>query len=705
MGSGIDTSGEEYQPFLYLKDILDQKKPFDEFIKWVRNICNILERNKLSLNEYLQLIKFHVNDDSLTNEFFRYCLILSNARSMPALPDEEKYLAGKCQNFYDINNLGPICFITPEVGEHGKWTTIGGLGIMVNELSQGLASIGQEVIIICPFYDKNKEGKSDYLANDEYDIKYLRDLEINLDKKYEFKVHYGSKNDGIKYYFLHNAEIFPEPYPDFKAEMAVREISCIAKGALQLLCDLEIIPSIILTNDWITALTPAYNKSGAFGETFKGTKFIHICHNLESTYEGRIYPSKEEGTLENIYGFDFNWVIDTTWNETVINPSRCALMMSDQWATVSHSYKNDLLKTSPLNHLLSKFSEPFSFPNGIFKDKRLKLLNEEGSKEECKKYIQQKYFGYENADFSVPVFSFIGRITKQKGITLILEAAEEMIKFTNGKINILVGGMGDKNDPYVDECKKKITFLKEKYPYAFWANPDEFFQECIKVNKGSDFSLMPSLFEPGGIVQHEFLLAGTPVIAFRTGGLKDSVFEFNKKDNTGNGITFDAHDSKDLISAMKRAIELFNDTEKYEICRKNASNSAIDVADVARAWCKEFYRLEHKIFFNVKEVKDTPVNNIEVKYDETDKDMADVTFMYKIFYRMPKEVFISGGFDEWKNKHPLHYDDKVGKWVCTIKIKKGKYLYKFIVDDNWEINHNELSEMGNDGIVNNVIYV
>jgi len=706
MGSGIDTSGEEYQPFLLLKDILNQKKPFDEFTKWVKNLCNILERNKLSFNQYLQIIKFKVNDESLTNEFFRYCQILASAKNMPALPIEDKYLAEKCEGFYNSNILGPICFITPEVGDPGKWTAIGGLGMMVNELAQGLASIGQEVIIISPYYDKNKEGKSDYLANDPYDIKYLRDLEVDLDQRYKFKVHYGTINDGIKYYFIHNAEIFPKPYPDLEPEMAVKEISCIAKGSLQLLCDLKIIPSIILTNDWFTAFTPAYNKSGAFGDTFKGTKFIHICHNLEPTYEGRIYPSKEEGTLEKIYGFESHWVIDTTWKETVINPSRCALMMSDQWATVSNSYKNDLLNTSPLKLLLSEKSNPFSYPNGIFKEKHLKLLNEcKLTREECKKYIQQKYFGYEDTDPTVPVFSFIGRITKQKGVILILEAAEEMIKNTNGKINILVGGMGDKNDPYVEECIKKINYLKEKYPYSFWAKPDEYFEDCIKVNKGSDFGLMPSLFEPGGIVQHEFFIAGTPVIAFRTGGLKDSVFEFNNKDNTGNGLTFDAHESKDLISAMKRAVELFNNKEKYEICRKNAFNSTIDVADVARAWCKEFYRLENKIFFNIKEVKDTPVNNIIIKYDEKDKNMADVTFMYKIFYRMPKEVFISGDFDEWKEKHPLHYDDKIGKWVCNIKMKEGKYLYKYIVDDNWEINHNDLSVMGKDGIVNNIVYV
>ena len=114
-------------------------------------------------------------------------------------------------------------------------------------------------------------------------------------------------------------------------------------------------------------------------------------------------------------------------------------MMSDQWATVSHSYKNDLKNNSSLKNLLNEKWNPFSYPNGIIKEKRIKLLNEYYPKEDCKRYIQQKYFGYKDLDNNVPVFSFIGRITKQKGVKLILEAAEEMINSTNGKINILIG--------------------------------------------------------------------------------------------------------------------------------------------------------------------------------------------------------------------------------------------------------------------------
>jgi starch synthase len=81
-------------------------------------------------------------------------------------------------------------------------------------------------------------------------------------------------------------------------------------------------------------------------------------------------------------------------------------------------------------------------------------------------------------------------------------------------------------DSYSAGCAHRMWQLKQKYPNNFWAAPESFLMDGALVNRGSDFGLMPSLFEPGGIVQHEFFVGETPVIAFRTGGLKDSVHEF-----------------------------------------------------------------------------------------------------------------------------------------------------------------------------------
>ena len=288
---------ESFQSSIKLKEILNNKLPLEEFSKWISYTSNILSRSTLSFYDYIKKLDFIIKNEKYSNEFFSYCYRLAITKNIILSPQDLK-IAQEGEKIFNSNLIGPICFVTPELG---RWSSVGELGIMVDELSQGLESIGQEIIMISPYYNQNIKGVTNYLSNDPFNIHYIRNIGINLDSRYEFGVHFGTGNGGIKYYFLHNAYIFPCPYPDFGPTMTVREIACFAKASLQLLCDLQIIPSIFLTNDWFTGLIPAYAKNGSFGDTFRGTTFMHICHNLEPTYEGRLYPSPPEGNLDGIY--------------------------------------------------------------------------------------------------------------------------------------------------------------------------------------------------------------------------------------------------------------------------------------------------------------------------------------------------------------------------------------------------------------------
>ena len=68
---------------------------------------------------------------------------------------------------------------------------------------------------------------------------------------------------------------------------------------------------------------------------------------------------------------------------------------------------------------------------------------------------------------------------------------------------------------------------------------------------------MPSAFEPGGIVQHEFFVGKTPVVAFKTGGLKDSVIEFKWDSEEGSGFVFDNYNHVEFTAAIERALSMF----------------------------------------------------------------------------------------------------------------------------------------------------
>lgn len=129
--------------------------------------------------------------------------------------------------------------------------------------------------------------------------------------------------------FLHNGDIFPSPYPDAQPGYIVQQIAVFGKAVLEYCCQRQNIPAVCVTNDWFTGLTAAYAKVGHFGDTFKGTCFLHICHNLQETYEGRIWLDPKDGGLEGLHQLPRDWLIDPQWKGNMVNPSRCAVMLSD----------------------------------------------------------------------------------------------------------------------------------------------------------------------------------------------------------------------------------------------------------------------------------------------------------------------------------------------------------------------------------------
>lgn len=437
--------------------------------------------------------------------------------------------------------------------------------------------------MISPYYERNRKGQTGYLAQDPAGITFVDTIKIQLDKIYELGVHEGVVG-GVRVVFLHHSEIFPAPYSDIGPTGTVRQLSVFAKACLEWCCTRTVIPSVCITNDWFTGFTPAYAKIGAFGPTFKGTTFLHICHNLMEDYEGRIYPDARE-PVENIHQLERYMLHDESWGKNMLNPSRCALMMSDQWATVSKSYRDDLMNSSPLSPILRMKSHPFAYPNGIPIADRVKRLDAAAPNHDlAKRGLQMKYFNFTDLDDSIPLFAFVGRVTKQKGVHLILDVAEEIIHTYDYKVQFIVGGPANMRDPYAASCAHRMWHLRNKYPHCFWAAPEEFFTDGALVNRGADFGLMPSLFEPGGIVQHEFFVGSTPVVAFKTGGLKDSVIEYQWDSEIGCGYTFESYKKEDLVFAIQRAIGTFRNKPKYHKLRENAFAATMPGEQVCIAW-------------------------------------------------------------------------------------------------------------------------
>jgi hypothetical protein len=145
------------------------------------------------------------NDPVLASRMMALC-----TRIVEIAEDVENPPKKAAKSVTDSNKLGPIVFCTPELG---RWSTVGGLGVMVDELAYGLALLGQDVWVISPYYERNRKGETGYLAKDPAGINYTGNINVSIQVGTSLGVHEGVVH-GVKVVFLHNAEVFPTPYAD-----------------------------------------------------------------------------------------------------------------------------------------------------------------------------------------------------------------------------------------------------------------------------------------------------------------------------------------------------------------------------------------------------------------------------------------------------------------------------------------------------------
>lgn len=600
--------------------------------------------------------------------------------------------------------LGPLLFLTAELG---RFSTAGGLGVMVDELTKGLAALGLEVYVISPYYSVNRKNEGDYLGDK---IKWTRNVSVNIGSQIlECGVFEGVEN-GVNLIFIERKDYFPKVYADpGSGRKHLETIVLMSLGSLEICCQKQLCPSVVVTNDWLPSLAAGYRDF--FGDFFNNTRFFHLIHNLgEAAYEGRVYPEPHDGTLDHIHRLPTHLVVNPWWGATVVNPSRCAILKSDSWGTVSPSYLKELLGVHPLSDILLAAKSPFAYPNGIRKVEREEALHIKGaaSHAEAKEILQKRYFGFENGDMSIPLLAFVGRITSQKGVHLILNAVDELIGYTSGKIQILVGGPANYADEYSAGCARHMNDLRRRHPWCFWASPDDFFTDGPMCNLGADFGLMPSLFEPGGIVQQEFFVAGTPVIAYKTGGLKDTVHEWRSEVGEGNGFNFATYSQGDFVWAIKRALRVFSNQEEYEELRTSAYDTVIDVSQVAWAWSGEFHRLRDAMYTRGDAVAELISSTVNDKTDLYDESVKPVLLSWK---GPGEKVVIKGSFDGWAAEWPLSRqvgkDENLqdGAFALKVLLRPGEYTYKFRVDDEWTVANDQPKSVDSSGFTNNMLMV
>jgi len=159
----------------------------------------------------------------------------------------------------------------------------------------------------------------------------------------------------------------------------------------------------------------------------------------------------------------------------------------------------------------------------------------------------QERLGLEKAP-DKPLFSIISRLTGQKGLDLVLAIIDEFMQLD---VQFVVLGVGDSK--YEDKFRSMGEFMPWKFASCLY------FDEPLShiIYAGSDFMLVPSLFEPCGLTQITAMRYGCLPIVRETGGLKDSVKPYNKYDGSGTGFTFANYNAHELLFTMKDAVALY----------------------------------------------------------------------------------------------------------------------------------------------------
>ena len=147
-----------------------------------------------------------------------------------------------------------------------------------------------------------------------------------------------------------------------------------------------------------------------------------------------------------------------------------------------------------------------------------------------------------------PLIGMVSRLSGQKGFDLVERVLDEILK-TGAQLCVL--GKGE------DRFEDLFNWAQWKYPTQLAARIEMNHALAHKIYAGSDFFLMPSMFEPCGLSQMIALRYGSLPITRETGGLRDTVLSYNEFTGDGNGFTFLNYNAHDMLHVIERAVRLF----------------------------------------------------------------------------------------------------------------------------------------------------
>lgn len=450
-----------------------------------------------------------------------------------------------------------ICYVSSEVVPFAK---TGGLADVAGALPVELKDLEQDVRVMMANYKSINERK--FVLRE---VIRLKEVKVNLGN--ETKIVDGKTaflpNSKVHVYFLHIPEYFDrkdlyvDPATGKDYEDNAERFAFFSMSVLETLKLLFWQPDIIHCNEWQTALIPFYLKTHyKDDEFFKNTRTVLSLHNL--AYQGSFSLNKAAKI-----GIDSQFVKKDGEFEHYgsLNLLKGGILFSDVLNTVSEKYAEEIT-TDPeygagFEKILSQRRDDiYGILNGVdysnWNPETDNLIPKNYSIDSLHNKEKNKIAlcNQNNLPFDekIPLIGIISRLADQKGFDLIAEVVNDIFSLD---IQFVLLGTGD------PKYHKLFEKLAKKYPKKLAVNLRFDNKLAHLIEAGADMFLMPSKYEPCGLNQLYSLKYGTVPVVRETGGLADTIQDFDQKNGTGNGFTFKNYNSQELLETIKRALQIF----------------------------------------------------------------------------------------------------------------------------------------------------
>jgi starch synthase len=458
-----------------------------------------------------------------------------------------------------------LCILSSEIMPYAK---TGGLADVAGALVQELKALGHDVRAFMPLYASVRRAHPELLQP----VDAVQAVPLTIGStEYRFSLQAASfSGTDSSMYFIDCPALFDRPAFYTNDPDEHRRFLLFTRAAMESCRALGFAPDVFHCNDWHTAFLPLYLRtlyaSDAF---FANSRSVLTIHNIgyQGVMPGVAAPDLGLSAPESLLD-------SADLANGVINSLKTGAKYADRVTTVSPTYAREIC-AAPLGMglqevLRARGDQVLGILNGVDyrewdprhdphlaahfdpKDLRGKLAN------------KQRLIAVNDLriDLSRPLVGMVTRLAEQKGIELLFDTLPAALQQRD--FGFVVLGSGDTH------YQEFFENLERRFPgrAAFRSGYDESMAHLIEA--GSDIFLMPSRYEPCGLNQMYSLRYGTIPIVRNTGGLADSVQQFDPRSGIGTGCVFNDFDAPAVRWAINTVLDWFAEPQSWQHLMQNA---------------------------------------------------------------------------------------------------------------------------------------